>query len=168
MLIFDELLDIKRFRERKAETVVIQARGEMVLKHQEKDRAEMALATWREEAIERERALYADLCARVVRLRDIENVQQEETGFRHVENTREEALSLAEKQLVEAREQMERASSALVAANRNTEKFIELADDYAAELRSESERKEELEMEEAASVAQQREALEEWEARQDD
>lgn len=167
MSIFDELLDIKAFRERKAETAVVRARGEVTLRHRQMEAAEQALVAWRDEAVARELALYGDLCARLVRVRDIENVQQEVAGFRHVEFEREQDVERAQNTLDEARQVMSRASEALVQANRAKEKFIELAADYADEVRREAERREDLEMEEAASMAQEREALEEWEARQD-
>lgn len=167
MSILGELLGIKTFRERKAETVVVRAHGEVVVRHQEKDAAAEALTVWRDEAWARELALYGDLCTRVVRVRDIENVQQEVAGFRLVEQEREHQLDTAGRALEAAREAMSRASEALVQASRTKEKFLELAGDYDEEMRREAEHREDLELEEVAGMAREREALEEWESRQD-
>lgn len=168
MSIFNDLLDIKAFRERKAETEVTRARGEVQVRVRDHAAAQQALEAWRIEAIERELALYGDLCSRIVKLRDIEAVQQEVGSFRQTEQAREEALLKAEQLVEAARAAMTRAAELLLEATRMKEKFVELADDYAQSLRLEDERKEDLEMEEAASTMRQREELEEWGARQDD
>lgn len=168
MSVFNELLRIKVFRERKAETEVSRARSEVQLRIRDHEAAQHALEAWRMEAVERELALYADLCRRIVKLREIEEVQVEVSGFRQVEYSREDAVAQAEQRMQAAREEMTLAAKRLLEASRMREKFVDLADDYAQSIRLEEERKEELELEEAASTMHQREALEDWEARQHD
>lgn len=93
MSVFDELLAIKRFREGQAEIAVSRQR----LRHAEADAArlasEQALADFRDESERRERAMYRDLCSRVVRVREIEDVLQGVAGLREGERQREQALS---------------------------------------------------------------------------
>lgn len=166
MSVFDELLEIKAFRESKAETEVTRTRGEAAVRQQEEEAAAAALAAWKKESLERELALYADLCARIVRLRDIESVQQEVGFFRQREQQRQEALQQAEKARVAAQEALSGALQVLLEATRMKEKFVELADDFALALSREAEYKEDMEMEEAASVMHQREELARWEEAQ--
>lgn len=168
MSIFNDLLDIKAFRERKAETEVMRARGEVQLRKQAHQATVAALDAWRAEAVERELALYRELCARIVKLRDIENVQQEVGGFRQTEQVRERAVEEAVAAVEVARDELSQAAGRLLEATRMKEKFVELAGDYDDELRREAERREDLEMEEAASTMHQREELEAWEASQHD
>lgn len=168
MSIYAELLSIKQFREGKAAAEVGRARGTLAQRHRDADAARAALQAWREEAVARERAWYADLCARIVRLRDIEEVQQGVVGLRATEREREDAERAAQRQLEESRAALASAQRAHAEAARMRDKFAELAEQYAGELAAEAERKEDLEMEEAASVARDREEFDEWEHRDHD
>lgn len=168
MSIYAELLSIKQFREGKAATEVSRARSAVVRHHRDADSARAALQAWREEAAARERAWYADLCARIVRLRDIEAVQQGVAGLRATEREREEAERAALRQLEAARAALTSAQHTHAEALRMRDKFAELAEQYAGELAAEAERREDLEMEEAASVARDREEFDEWEQRDHD
>ncbi|MEC6408005.1 type III secretion protein [Achromobacter xylosoxidans] len=163
MSVFDELLAIKRFREGQAEIAVSRQR----LRHAEADAArlasEQALADFRDESERRERAMYRDLCSRVVRVREIEDVLQGVAGLREGERQREQALEQAAQRLGdEARALAERRDQHQQAV-RLTGKFVELASLHLAELLKALEHKEDMEMEEAASLSRDREDWEQHE-----
>ncbi|MFY3682498.1 type III secretion protein [Achromobacter xylosoxidans] len=163
MSVFDELLAIKRFREGQAEIAVSRQR----LRHAEADAArlasEQALADFRDESERRERAMYRDLCTRVVRVREIEDVLQGVAGLREGERQREQALEQAAQRLgYEARALAERRDQHQQAV-RLTGKFVELASLHLAEHLKALEHKEDMEMEEAASLSRDREDWEQHE-----
>lgn len=163
MSVFDELLAIKRFREGQAEIAVSRQR----LRHAEADAArlasEQALADFRDESERRERAMYRDLCSRVVREREIEDVLQGVAGLREGERQREQALEQAAQRLGdEARALAERRDQHQQAV-RLTGKFVELASLHLAEHLKALEHKEDMEMEEAASLSRDREDWEQHE-----
>lgn len=163
MSVFDELLAIKRFREGQAEIAVSRQR----LRHAEADAArlasEQALADFRDESERRERAMYRDLCTRVVRVREIEDVLQGVAGLREGERQREQALEQAAQRLGdEARALAERRDQHQHAV-RLTGKFVELASLHLAEHLKALEHKEDMEMEEAASLSRDREDWEQHE-----
>lgn len=163
MSVFDELLAIKRFREGQAEIAVSRQR----LRHAEADAvrlaSEQALADFRDESERRERAMYRDLCTRVVRVREIEDVLQGVAGLREGERQREQALEQAAQRLGdEARALAERRDQHQQAV-RLTGKFVELASLHLAEHLKALEHKEDMEMEEAASLSRDREDWEQHE-----
>ncbi|MCW0211167.1 MAG: type III secretion protein, partial [Achromobacter sp.] len=125
MSVFDELLAIKRFREGQAEIAVSRQR----LRHAEADAArrdsEAALASYRDEAVRRERALYSDLCSRVVRVREIETVLQDVAGLREGERQREQAVETAERRLEEENQALAASRQQHRQAARLTGKFVE-------------------------------------------
>ncbi|SEJ50821.1 YscO family type III secretion system apparatus protein [Achromobacter sp. NFACC18-2] len=163
MSVFDELLAIKRFREGQAEIAVSRQR----LRHAEADAArrgsQAALATFRVEAERRERALYGDLCSRVVRVRDIESVLQDVAALREEERQRQQALEAAERLLEQESEALAASRQQHQQAVRLTGKFVELARIHLDEHLKALEQKEDLEMEEAASVSRDREDWEQHE-----
>ncbi|OZI33078.1 type III secretion protein [Bordetella genomosp. 1] len=163
MSMFDELLAIKRFREGQAEIAVARQRQVLQDARDGEQAALRSLDDFRGWADAHERELYGDLCRRTVRVREIESVLQDVAGLREGERQHEQALDAA-------RAAAEREESALQArrddhrqATRMSEKFVELArSHFDAQLR-EAERKEDLEMEEAASVARDRDDWEQHE-----
>ncbi|WP_338880977.1 type III secretion protein [Achromobacter veterisilvae] len=163
MSVFDELLAIKRFREGQAEIAVSRQR----LRHAEADAvrrdSEAALASYRDEAVRRERALYSDLCSRVVRVREIETVLQDVAGLREGERQREQAVETAERRLEEENQALAASRQQHRQAARLTGKFVELARIHLDEHLKALEQKEDLEMEEAASVSRDREDWEQHE-----
>lgn len=163
MSVFDELLAIKRFREGQAEIAVSRQR----LRHAEADAArrgsEAALAAWRDEAEQREQAMYSDLCSRVVRVREIENVLQGVAGLREEERQREQALEAAAQRLEQEGQALAASRQQHQQAVRLTGKFVELARIHLDEHLKALEQKEDLEMEEAASVTRDREDWEQHE-----
>jgi type III secretion protein O len=163
MSVFDELLAIKRFREGQAEIAVSRQR----LRHAEADAAkrgsEAALVSYRDEAERHEHAMYSDLCSRVVRVREIENVLQGVAGLREGERQREQAVEAAAQQLEQESKALAASRQQHQHAVRLTGKFVELARVHLDEHLKALEQKEDLEMEEAASISRDREDWEQHE-----
>lgn len=163
MSVFDELLAIKRFSEGQAEIAVSRQR----LRHAEADAAreasERALADFRDESERRERAMYSDLCSRVVRVREIEDVLQGVAGLREGERQREQAVEQAAERLREENQALADRRAQHQQAVRLTGKFVELASIHLAEHLKALEHKEDMEMEEAASLSRDREDWEQHE-----
>ena len=156
MNVFRELMAIKRFREDQAELAVTRQRQAVAEAEQQRVQALARLDQYRVWAVQREQAMYQDLCSRLVRVREIEDVLQGVVGLRQGERD-------CEAQAEQAAEQERRETEALAArrdahreASRMVEKFVQLASLHAADELRETERKEDLEMEEAASVARDR------------
>lgn len=163
MSVFDELLAIKRFREGQAEIAVSRQR----LRHAEaeavRQASEQALADFRDESERRERAMYRDLCSRVVRVREIESVLQGVAGLREGERQREQALDQAAQRLRDEAQALAERRDQHQQAVRLTGKFVELASIHLAEHLKALEHKEDMEMEEAASLSRDREDWEQHE-----
>lgn len=163
MSVFDELLAIKRFREGQAEIAVSRQR----LRHAEAEAArqasEQALVDFRDESERRERAMYRDLCSRVVRVREIESVLQGVAGLREGERQREQALDQAAQRLRDEAQALAERRDQHQQAVRLTGKFVELASIHLAENLKALEHKEDMEMEEAASLSRDREDWEQHE-----
>lgn len=164
MSIFQSMLTIKRFRESQAELAVARERQQHALAQRKREEAEQRLAECRDHAERTEMSLYGDLCGRVVQVRDIEDVLQDVAALR-------QAVQQHEQQLDHAHADFERAVQALAQtreqhrlASRMTEKFVELARNHLAEQVRAMEYREDMEMEEAASVARERDDWEHHEA----
>lgn len=152
MNVFGELLAIKRFREDQAELAVTRQRQACAQAEELRDQAVAQLAQFQQWALDHEQSMYQDLCSRLVRVVEIEGVMQEVADLRQGEHDRED-------QVIQAAKQLDLEADALVQrrethreASRMVEKFIELARLHADEQMRELERKEDQEMEEAASV----------------
>ena len=156
----DELLFIKRFRETKAETELKKSRGDLVLAQQAEREAEQALDNYVAWAAAQEQSWYADLCSRLVKLREITAVQEDVVGLKAAERDYRETLDQRQKAHEVAREQMELSMRRMREASPAREKFVELARNFHLLAAREQERKEELELEELASVRRERE---DWE-----
>jgi type III secretion protein O len=149
---FKDLVSIKTFRENKAEIVVGKQRVVLATAEKRRDDRERARDEYRDWATRQERALYKGLCERVVRLRDIEDVQLEIVQFRAEEAKRNKQLTEAEADRDRQARQLDADREGLRLASRMKEKFVELAKVHAEELKQEAERKEEAELEEVAEI----------------
>jgi type III secretion protein O len=156
MSIFHELLSIKAFRENKAEMSMRQQRSVLAEAALQRDSAEQRLVQFRELASARERALFDDLCSRIVRLRQIENVQLAVATMRGEERDHEQALEKSEAERNKEAAELEVRKAAHAQALKMKQKFVELAQVYAEEQFRELERKEDAEMEEAAETRRDR------------
>ena len=161
MSVFRELLAIKAFRESQAEAAVRVQRHALREAREAREAAEALLQRLLREGLEQEMQLYRDLCARIVRLREIEDVQHAVVGLRQRETAQEDAVQAARGEETRTEQLLTAARDAHKEANRQKTKFIDLSRDYDLGRAREAERKEDLEMEEAASVARDRE---DWEA----
>lgn len=164
MTIFRELLRIKAFRESKAELAVHKQRRALVEATEGRDGAQRTLDSYRGFATARERDLYGNLCVRVVKLRDIEDVQQEVVVMRGQEQIYENSLEQAQAHREAQSDALEQRKVDHVLASRMKEKFVELAQVYADERIRELERKEDAELEEAAETRRDRSDWDEREA----
>lgn len=165
MSVFKDLLSIKAFRENKAEMTVRKQRGVLAEATAAREAAEKALEEFKVWALAHERGLYDELCRHVVKLREIEDVQQEVAGLRGKEVQHEEHVSAAEANRVKQSEQLDADRRALTEATKMKEKFVELARIHTEEHLKELERKEDAELEEAAETRRDRS---DWEERQDE
>ncbi len=148
MNILADLLRIKEFRQDKAELEVARLRDRLAQATTALAVARNELAAYRIECDRNERALYADLCSRPVRLSDLDDVKLECDSMR--ENTRAHEAKVAEAEAAReaAAEQLKNARLEYQVATRNREKFFELDCMSDLERLREASRIEDLEMEE--------------------
>lgn len=159
MSIFRDLLAIKRFREGQAELAVARERNALAEARLAREQAEALLQQMLADGVVQEQRLYRELCDRVVRLRDIEDVQLSVVALRAREAQQLAAAEAAVRQQQQAADRLENARDLHQLASRQTSKFVDLARNHAQFQLQEAERKEDMEMEEAASVQRERE---EW------
>jgi len=162
---FREILSIKDFRETRAELAVLKQRQVLLAASKHRDDEALALSEFRKYALGHERYLYGDLCRRIVRLHDIEDVQQEVVSLRSAERTREKMLEDAERELVAEQNRLESTREEHKQAMRMKQKFVELVQVYSDEEQRDFERKEDAELEEVAELRRDRI---DWDDYQDD
>lgn len=165
MSVFTELLRIKEFRESQAETEARRRRAVLDDAVQALERLERRLKEYRVWSGRHELDLYAEICTRVVKLRDLDDLRGKVTDMRQQERNLEQGVRDADKERHEAAAELDRAFAALRDAERQKNKFTELSRIYSEEARLELERAEELEMEEFRSPDRDDE---EWEGAEDD
>jgi len=158
--VFDELLRIKNFRENKAEIAVMHERTALREAERARQAAQDFLRRLMDEDVSIELRLYRELCERLVRLREIEDVRETVATMRQREAAQEDVVTEAQKTEAGAARKLESARIVHKEASRQKSKFVDLASSYAQIMLREAERKEDLEMEEAASVRRDRE---DWE-----
>ena len=160
MSIFEDLLAIKAFRESQAESAVRQQRAVLQQAREAREAAEALLQRLLAEGLDRETQMYRDLCSRIVRLRDIEEVHQTVASQRHREAEQQTRVTDAAQAHESAAQQLEVTRAAHQEAARQKSKFVDLARNHALALVQELERKEDLELEEVTRTARDRE---DWE-----
>ena len=148
MNVLSELLHIKEFREDKAERALARASHVLRQASEALDRARAASADYHRVAERRERALYADLCTRLVRLSDLDDVALEVDRMRQEKARHEEQVAQAADAREAAAEQVDTARSQHQEAVRMHEKFSELSRLRDADRDIERQRLEDAEMEE--------------------
>ena len=153
---FNEILSIKAFRETRAELTMLKQRSVFQMAGKMRDESEQALSAFRDYALNHERAIYADLCRHIVRLREIEDVQQEVVILRGTERGHEQTLQNAEQALATERKRLDEVREEHTQASRMKQKFVELVNVYSEEQRMEFERKEDAELEEVAKLRRDR------------
>jgi type III secretion protein O len=156
MSFFKELLAIKSFRESKAEINVGKQRVVLVQAETQRDASALALSDYQVFAVAHERDIYDDLCLRLVRLSDIENVQNEVAHMREQERQRQDAAEKAEKDRLAQEARLQALRLVHKDASRAKQKFVEFAQVYTDEQAKEFERREDAEMEEVAELRRDR------------
>jgi type III secretion protein O len=150
--VLDQVLEIKSFREARAGLAVTRQRLALDRAVAEVQAKQDTLMTFTQEAHRKERALFDDLCSRVVRLSQIQDVHLAVDELRA--QTREH-----EKKLEQARAARHREAQALEdrraehsRALQVKERFVELVRVAAEEAEQEVDRLEALELEEVAEI----------------
>lgn len=156
MKAFHDLLLIKNFRETRAELAVAKQRHVLAMANERRNTDDEALRTFRHQAVVQERGWYADLCRRIVRVRDIEAVHQSVVILRNAERTREEALTQSEQALNLEKKRMDEARESHRLATLTKQKFVELVRVHSDDELKELERQEDAEMEEIAELRRER------------
>lgn len=151
MTVLRELLRIKEFREGQAETEVRRRRGRLDELVQALHRIERELEEFRLWSAEHERDLVADVCSRIVKLRELERLRARLAELRSREHGLEQEVDAAERQRRQATRELDEAMMRLRKAGRQKNKFTELARIYSEEMKRELELREELELEEFRS-----------------
>jgi type III secretion protein O len=156
----EDLLFIKTFRERKAETELQKSRATLVLAQVAEKQAQSSLDEYIAYATQQEQQWYEGLYARLVKPRDIMAVHQDVAILRAEERAHEEDLAQAKHKHNQALDHMHQSTVNLREASTARQKFVELARAHHLLAAQEAERKEELELEEVASIRRERE---DWE-----
>ena len=162
MSIFKELLAIKAFREGQAESAMRMQRSIALEASDKREAAEALLARLLAEGVDKEHRMYRDLCERIVKLRDIENVQQSVAALRARELQQQDNVDAAIRVLDEENQKLDTVRAAHKEASRQKSKFVDLSHNHTNELAREAERKEDLELEEVANIKRDREDWEEY------
>ncbi len=152
MDVINDLLRIKIFREQKAERTLALAKQQLRLAERGVYDAKATLKDFRVESARREAELYAELCTRVVLIREIDSVQIDVQLMREHEEELLQDLAKAEAVRDEAAEKEREAREQHALAVRMREKFSEIAKAVEDERQFELSMLEELEIEEAAEV----------------
>lgn len=161
MNVFRDLLRIKSFREDQAELRMLRQRDLTRQAQQKHEEESSLLRRMLREGQEAEQRLYGGLCKRVVHLRDIEDVQQTVASFRRRESLQEDAVQTARDLESKAQEALTASRIAHQEAHRQKSKFLDISRDFDLASAREAERKEDLELEETASLTRDRE---DWES----
>lgn len=152
MATFKRLLDIKKLRERSAESAAREARRALAAREREKVEAEEAVVAFREERLRKEKAMFDKLRGKPVRVDAIEDMKQRVALLRDEERALEQAVETAQKAIVAAREAVTAADRAQAEAARAVSKFEEFVAIQDEEERKALVAKEDAEVEEISEA----------------
>ena len=152
MDVLADLLRIKIFREEKAERALAKARALLRAAEEAVEQAKKVLRDYREESRQREKALFADLCKRIVLLKDIQDVQIDIQLMKERIEELTGEVEQAKQRQEEAASHEREARAEHQFAVRMREKFSEMLRTVNEERDFELSRKEEMEVEEAAEI----------------
>lgn len=151
MEIVSNLLIIKKFREEKAEIELLKAKQDFVLKEKNYLSERRKLSEFIVECEKKEKAMYVDLCQRVVVQKDIDDVLFKIQEMKIETESLREKVDTAKQKKDEASACLEVAKIAHREAVRMREKFEEIRTIHKQERDIELSRIEDVEMEEAAT-----------------
>ncbi len=161
MTMLDELLRLKVYRENKAELGLARCRLVLAEATRRTQEAEKSLEEFRRWSAEHELGLYGAMYRQLVRLRDLEHLREDVVILRVKERGLSESLEKIEAEREKADTAVHDSRKAHEQATRTREKFIQLVQVEVEELRLESERKEDSELEDLYAIRRDRE---DWEA----
>ncbi|MBN9096149.1 type III secretion system stalk subunit SctO [Pandoraea pnomenusa] len=156
----NEILIIKRHRESKAEREVSRSRIAQAQAARAVQEETEALRTLEIEHTRREKAMYADLCARIVKLTDIQNVCASVAQMHEAQTRQDDVIHECSAYLAQCDEQLDQARQDLQSAMRKVEKYVQILATLNEEITVQRERGEETELEESANVIFGRHAAE--------
>ena len=165
MTMLNELLNLKRYRQDKAEMVLVKCRLALAEVSKRKDDAQEALESYQQWSEDHERGMYGAVYGRVVRPRDLENLRLDVVMLRVKERVLNEALTKVETERTQADTAVRDSRVAHERASRTREKFVQLVEAQSEEIRIEAERQEDVEQEDLHSIRRDRE---DWEERDDE
>jgi dGTP triphosphohydrolase len=154
MDVIKDLVRIKIFREEKAELAMLKAKAKLLSAEVTLDNARKVLRKHKEDCIAREKALYDDLCTRLVLLKDINSVTLDVQLMAEETTQLDEDVEKAKEAREVAFEDLAAAKAVHRDATQMREKFMEIKDVIDAEKLAELMRKEDLEMEEVTTKRQ--------------
>jgi type III secretion protein O len=152
MNVLTDLLRIKVFREEKAELALARARQFLVQADMTLDTTRRTLQEYLRDCERKERDMYADLCTRLVFLKEINEVTLDIELMKEQTARHEQDVEEAKEARNTAAEQLEQAKQDHRDAVRMREKFTEMLRIVQEERHIDAMRLEDLELEEAAST----------------
>ena len=141
------LLQIKEFRESRAEREVARAREQLVVAEQRVEQARTALRDYLKFCDTRERQLFQDLMSRLVHKSDFDDLEAEIKAMREKVPDYEQAVEKAVQAREQARARLDEARQAHQLAMRMREKFSELVRQAKEDMAMEALRAEDRELE---------------------
>ena len=151
--LLQDLVRVREFREDRAGKAVLKARSfaeEARLDLRKKEKELTSYQKWR---VEEEDRLIRSIMLKKVRLGEITDLRLDIAALRERELDHIDAVKKAEGDLDRALEDLEQARLAHIRATQELEKLVEHREAWRDEMRLESERSEDLEMEEFFSVS---------------
>ncbi len=152
MSVFQQLLQIREFREQRAQAAVQAERAALRRATEARDAASAELDTFKAYAQAREAALFGHLLARVVQVRDIQDVRHEVGELRVKERGHAQALEHAEEQRTKQSQALDAARARHQAADRTLQKIAERVAIDQVEAAWSREQAEEMEREDSVKM----------------
>ena len=144
----NDLLRIKRIREKSAEDEVRKCRYRLEVAVQDVEKKKEELIRYKEWRVQKEQQLYDDIINTSVKQFDLDIMKRKIVKLRERDVTLQDDIVKAEEHVEECKQQLEEARQKHVLATQAVQKFEEFTDVLNQEEAKEKARLEELEMEE--------------------
>ncbi len=151
--LLQDLVRVREFREDRAGKAVIKARSVAEEARLDLRKKEKELTAYRKWRVEEEDRLIRSIMLKKVKLGEITDLRLDIAALREGELDHLDAVKKAEGDLDKALEDLEQARLAHIRATQELEKLLEHREAWRDEMKLESERVEDLEMEEFFSVS---------------
>jgi type III secretion protein O len=165
MTMLDELLRLKVYRQEKAEMGLARCRFALAEVARRAGESREALTGYQRWSAEHELGLFGALYGRLVRARDLEYLREDVVVLRLKERTLQESLDTVEVEQGQAEVAVRESRAVHEQASRTREKFVQLVSLQSEEIRLETERREDIEMEDLYTIRRDRE---DWEGGEDE